>query len=139
MFDQPDEDYVREESKKITPTDIEKVVNRSEELDKQFGAHGPLRRFISDSKMLMSLIKDYRSGAYRNVLYGTVAAAAFSLIYVFNPFDIVPDVLPVIGVVDDASVIAACLLLIEQDLFKYRDWKMNRPSTEIIDADPDAS
>ncbi len=47
----------------------------------------------------------------------------FALIYVFNPFDIVPDVLPIIGAVDDATVIAACLMLIERDLNKYRTWK----------------
>jgi uncharacterized membrane protein YkvA (DUF1232 family) len=58
---------------------------------------------------------------------GTIAAAAFALIYVFNPFDLVPDVLPFIGAVDDASIIAACLMMIERDLIKYRDWKVNQP------------
>jgi uncharacterized membrane protein YkvA (DUF1232 family) len=47
----------------------------------------------------------------------------FALIYVFNPFDLVPDVLPFIGAVEDATVIGACLMLIERDLNKYRLWK----------------
>ena len=80
----------------------------------------------------MALLKDYRKGNYRTALYGTIAAAAFALIYVFNPFDIIPDVLPFVGAIDDASVIAACLMLIERDLVKYRSWKVTQP----IDVDP---
>jgi uncharacterized membrane protein YkvA (DUF1232 family) len=68
-------------------------------------------------------VKDWRTGKYRQALYGTIAAVVFALIYVFNPFDIVPDILPVIGVVDDATVIGALLMLVERDLQKYRGWK----------------
>lgn len=131
MFQKPDEEFVKEGAEKVTSRDIEKVVSRADEIDQQFSARGPLKRFISDGKMLISLLKDYRSGNYRGALFGTIAAAAFALIYVFNPFDIVPDVLPVIGAVDDASVIAACLMLIERDLFKYRDWKTKQPDVMI--------
>jgi len=127
MFKKPDEEFVQDGAEKVTEKDIEKVVDQSEEIKKQFSARGPLKRFIEDSRMLMALLRDYRAGNYRRALRGTIAAAAFALIYVLNPFDIIPDVLPFIGAVDDASVIAACLMLIERDLFKYRDWKINRP------------
>jgi uncharacterized membrane protein YkvA (DUF1232 family) len=131
MLRKPDEEFVKEGAEKVTTRDIEKVVSRADEIDQQFSARGPLKRFIADGKMLIALLKDYRLGNYRNALYGTIAAAAFALIYVFNPFDIVPDVLPVIGAVDDASVIAACLMLIERDLFKYREWKVKQPQVDI--------
>jgi uncharacterized membrane protein YkvA (DUF1232 family) len=131
MLKRPDEEYVKEGAEKVTDKDIEKVVSRADEVDRQFAARGPLKRFISDARMLMALLKDFRAGNYRNALYGTIAAAAFALIYVLNPFDIIPDVLPIIGAVDDASVIAACLMLIERDLFKYRDWKTKQPDIEI--------
>ena len=123
MFKKPDEEFVREGAEEVTTKDIETVVEKSEEIKRKFSARGPLKRFIEDSKLLTALVKDYRAGKYRQALYGTIAAVVFSLIYVFNPFDIVPDVLPIIGVVDDASVIGACLLLIERDLSKYRNWK----------------
>jgi uncharacterized membrane protein YkvA (DUF1232 family) len=131
MLRKPDEEFVKEGAEKVTTRDIEKVVSRADEIDQQFSARGPLKRFVSDGKMLIALLKDWRSGNYRNALYGTIAAAAFALIYVFNPFDIVPDVLPIIGAVDDASVIAACLMLLERDLFKYRDWKAKQPQVGV--------
>lgn len=126
VFKKPDEEFVKEGAEKVTPKDIETVVERSEDINKRFSARGPLKRFIEDGKVLTALVKDWRAGKYRQALYGTIAAAVFALIYVFNPFDIVPDVLPFIGAVDDAAVIGACLMLIERDLRQYRGWKENQ-------------
>ena len=121
------EKYVQAGAEKVTTQDIEKVVEHADEIRQQFQARGPLRRFVEDGKMLIALLKDYRKGTYRTALFGTITAAAFALIYVFNPFDIVPDVLPFVGAIDDAAVIAACLMLIERDLIKYRNWKISQP------------
>ena len=126
VFKKPDEEFVKEGAGKVTPKDIEAVADKSEEIDKRFNARGPLKRFIEDGKVLTALIKDWRAGKYRQAMYGTIAAAAFALIYVINPFDIIPDVLPIIGAVDDAAVIGACLMLIERDLRQYRGWKENQ-------------
>ena len=123
MFRKPDEEFVKEGAEKVTPKDIETVVEKSEEIKQKFSARGPLKRFIVDARLLTALIKDWRTGKYRQALYGTIAAVVFALIYVFNPLDIIPDVLPFIGVVDDATVIGACLMLVERDLQKYRTWK----------------
>jgi uncharacterized membrane protein YkvA (DUF1232 family) len=126
MFKKPDEEFVKEGAQKVTEKDIEKVVTKSEEIEEKFKARGPLKRFIEDYRVLKELIKDYRGGRYRQALYGTVAAAAFALLYVFNPFDLLPDVVPFLGVLDDASVVTACLMLIERDLSKYRNWKVRQ-------------
>ncbi len=117
------EELVKEGSQRVTDKDIEKVVHKSEEIKRKFSLGGPLQRFIEDGQLLISIVKDYWSGAYRQVPYGIIAAIVFTLIYVFNPLDLVPDVLPIIGQVDDAAVVAACLILVEQDLRTYRQWK----------------
>jgi uncharacterized membrane protein YkvA (DUF1232 family) len=121
----PDEEFVKEGSQKVTEKDIEKVVNKSEEIKKRFVGRS-LGRFIEDAQLLIAIVRDYWSGKYRQVPYGAVAAIVFTLIYVFNPLDLVPDVLPIIGEVDDAAVIAACLMLVEQDLSKYKNWKQTQ-------------
>jgi uncharacterized membrane protein YkvA (DUF1232 family) len=126
MFNKSSEEFVKEGAQKVTEKDIEEVATKSEEIEEKFKARGPLKRFIEDYRVLKELIKDYRGGRYRQALYGTIAAAAFALLYVFNPFDLLPDVLPIIGVLDDASVVTACLMLIERDLGKYRNWKVRQ-------------
>ena len=136
MLEKPDEQYIREGAEKITDQDIENVADHADDIRKQFSARGPLKRFIEDGRMLTGLVKDWRSGRYRGALRWTIAAAAFALIYVINPFDIVPDVIPFLGAVDDASVIAACLFLIERDLHTYRDWKIGQAGSKTIDVTP---
>lgn len=126
MIRKPDEEFVKEGAEKVTDKDIEKVADNAEEINQQFSARGPLKRFIEDGRILVALVKDYRSGNYRGAIRWTIAAAAFALIYVLNPFDLIPDMLPFVGAVDDASVIGACLILIERDLHKYRDWKIRQ-------------
>src|SRR6266542_4093044 len=123
MLEKPSEEYVKEGAEKVTQKDIETVAEKSEEIKNKFSAKGPLRRFIEDGRVLTALVRDWRTGKYRQALYGTIAAVVFALFYVFNPFDLVPDFLPFIGAVDDAAIIGACLMLVEQDLNKYRGWK----------------
>jgi len=128
-----DEEFVKEGAKKMTDKDVEKVVNRSEEIKKKFTPYGPLKRFIDDGKLLIAMVKDYWMKIYRQTPYGTIGAIVFTLIYVLNPFDLVPDVLPVIGQVDDASVFAACLMLIQRDLNQYKKWKEGQPQQPLED------
>ena len=131
MTTKADEEFVKEGAEKITDKDIEKVVDKSEDINQKFASRGPLKRFIEDAKLLLAFIKDYRSSKYRQVPYGIIAAAVFALLYVFNPFDLVPDVLPFVGAVDDATVIGACLLMMEQDLNKFRKWKEGQNQNQI--------
>jgi uncharacterized membrane protein YkvA (DUF1232 family) len=53
----------------------------------------------------------------------TAAAITAALLYFINPFDIVPDFIPVIGYLDDAVVVGACLRLIQSDLRAYAEVK----------------
>jgi uncharacterized membrane protein YkvA (DUF1232 family) len=132
MLKKPEEEFIKEGAEKVTPTDIQTVAEKSEEINKRFSSRGPLKRFIEDGKVLTALVKDWRTGKYRQALYGTIAAVVFGLIYVINPLDIVPDVLPILGAVDDATVIGALLLLVERDLQKYRSWKEQQLTTEDV-------
>jgi len=122
----PNQALIEQGSKKISNADVQKVVEKAGDIQKKFAAGGPLGRFIEDGKLLIAIVKDYWSGAYRQLPYGALAAIVFTLIYVFNPLDLVPDVLPVIGEIDDATVVAGCLLFIEQDLQAYKQWKLSQ-------------
>jgi len=126
MLNKPSEEFVKDGAENVTEKDVEKVISRSEELKKKFSAKGPLARFIEDGQLLIAIVKDYWSGAYRQIPYGSIGSIVFTLIYVLNPFDLVPDMLPLIGQVDDVAVLGACLILVEQDLHKYKAWKQEQ-------------
>jgi uncharacterized membrane protein YkvA (DUF1232 family) len=81
------------------------------------------RRIVTDARLAVSLLRDYRNGSYREVPVHTLVALLLSLLYVFNPLDFLPDVLPIIGLVDDALVMTFCLSFVEKDIRSYGEWK----------------
>lgn len=113
---------VRAGSQSVTDKDIEKVVARSEDIKRKFRSTGPLQRLIADGQLLVAMVRDYWARRYRKAPLGAIGAAVFTLLYVFNPLDLMPDVIPLVGQIDDAAVVAACLMLIEHDLQTYRAW-----------------
>ena len=121
-IDSPETEFVKTGASRITEKEIVKVIDKSGEIQKKFYQRGPLSRFVEDGRLFLAFVRDYWAKKYRRVPYGIIAAIVFTLIYVFNPLDLIPDVLPVIGVVDDATVMGACLLLVEQDLLVYKKW-----------------
>lgn len=121
---QINEEFVKEGASKITDRDIESVVDKSKEIEQKFQKGGPLGRFIEVAKLLNSLVKNYRKGKYKKIPWWVISTATFALLYVLNPLDIIPDVIPIIGQLDDIAVIAICLLLIEQQLHDYKEWKL---------------
>ena len=123
MLNKPGEELIKDGARDVTQKDVENVITRSEELKRRFSAKGPLARFVEDGKLLIAVIKDYWAGLYREIPFGVIASMVFTLIYVLNPFDLLPDVLPLIGQLDDMAVMGACLIMVEQDLHKYKDWK----------------
>ena len=126
MLNKPNEGFVKKGAQKVAQNDVEKVIRKSEEIKEKFNTIGPLTRFVEDGQLLIAITKDYWSGAYRQILYGAITSIVFALIYVLNPFDLIPDMLPLIGQVDDVAVMAACLILVEQDLYMYKDWKQGQ-------------
>lgn len=117
---------IEEQAKKVTDEDLKKVVDKADEIEKKFKGNGPLGRFIGDVKIMIQMVRDYFNGSYREAPWWTIAAVVAALLYVLNPFDLIPDPIPVIGYIDDAAVVAACLLMVEQDLHNYKEWKKNQ-------------
>lgn len=120
-------EIITKKAQKVTPQDVEKVLNKSEEIRRQFESEGPLGKFVNDCKLFLALVKDYWHRKYRRIPYWTIAAIVVALLYVLNPLDLIPDFIPGFGQVDDAAVVAACLLLVRKDLHKYKEWKIENP------------
>ncbi|CAM4225085.1 YkvA family protein [Gillisia limnaea] len=119
-----DEEYVSGEITKINDGDVDMAVNSHEAISDKILNSGVLKKYTELGKVMFGMLKDYRKGVYTNVPWFTIAAIAFSFLYILNPFDLIPDFIPGIGYIDDFAVFTFGLKFIESDLHKYLDWKL---------------
>lgn len=118
-----DEEFVKNGGKNVTDEDFEKVHKNSEKIKEKFASKKTLRRFLDDAKLLLGLVADYWKGEYRSIPFWAIGAVVFSLLYILNPLDLIPDYIPVLGQIDDVAVMSVCLYLVEKELKKYQQWK----------------
>lgn len=72
---------------------------------------------------LLRMVRSYIDGRYTALPWRTLIAAVSAIIYFVNPFDLAPDFLPGLGLVDDASVIALTLAMLRRDLDRFVAWE----------------
>ncbi len=125
-----DADYIRAGAAGVTREQAEEVARSGAAVDAKFASR-MLVRFAADARMAVLLVRDYLSGRYVEVPWWAIAAIVFSLIYVLSPIDLIPDFIPVIGLMDDAAVFALCVGLIEKDLQRYAEWRARRRAGEV--------
>ena len=109
-------------NKEYSKDDVHKVLDNEDSILKKMG-NKSMAGFLEDVKMFFSMLKDFFTRKYTDVPVGTIMAIAGSLLYVLSPIDLIPDFLPVIGMVDDAAIIALCLKFVQADLEKYKQFK----------------
>ena len=77
---------------------------------------------LSSIPYLIEMIKSYINGEYKEIPVETLVAVVGAIVYWVSPVDVIPDVIPGVGYVDDALVVAYCLKAIKTDLDDYKKW-----------------
>lgn len=110
---------------------IEKVNQRSKDIESKLPK---LKQVFEQGKIMLSMVKDYWDGGYREIPYWAISAVSLALLYVLNPLDVIPDVVIGVGYLDDATVVAFCLRLVQRELEKYQEWQAAQAkSGKIVD------
>lgn len=87
---------------------------------------GTLRSVWTDLQALLRLLRAWSSRSYTRVPWGTVVLGLAALLYLLNPLDLAPDFIPLVGYVDDATVIAFVIRSIQKELDRFREWEVSR-------------
>lgn len=81
---------------------------------------------------MIEMTGDYIAGNYRDVPTSTMLSIVAALIYALSPIDLIPDVIPVIGYLDDAAVIYFVISAgVGKDLEKYKAWRETRRREQL--------
>lgn len=88
---------------------------------------------------LVRLVRAYVSGEYRDISTSTVISGLAVLLYVLSPIDLIPDFIPVIGFLDDLSLISWFLGKFQGEITKFRDWEQTGARASITNPGPDTA
>ena len=116
-------------SKPASDAEIQDVLSKEgkvRELMKRLGAR------MDDVKLLWSMLVDYKKGRYPNVPWKLIASIVFFFVYLVNPFDVIPDVFPILGLTDDAAVLGLVLAAFTSDIDTYKAWLAANPNPDAI-------
>lgn len=103
-------------------TVLDKSFRKVVDIDNEESAIG---RLVSKVKLFIKMVRAYIEGEYREVPWKSILFITASLVYFANPFDLVPDFLPGIGYLDDATVILWVFKSVEDDVNKYEEYLYN--------------
>ena len=109
------EEYARDKTK--TAYLLEEAVQKAERHKKT------LQGIWHDLQALFRLVRAWVRGEYREMPWRTIVFAIAGVIYFVNPFDLVPDFLPSMGFLDDATVVGFVLKSIKADIDDFLAWE----------------
>lgn len=113
------EEYARDPRKaKVL---LDSAVKKAKNYDRN---RGPLAEVWSYLTALFRLLRAYIRKDYREVAWGSIVLVIVAIIYFVSPVDLIPDILPVIGISDDAAVIAFVVAQIKTDLDNFLAWEI---------------
>jgi uncharacterized membrane protein YkvA (DUF1232 family) len=73
---------------------------------------------------MLRLIRSYSDGTYREIPESTLLVIVAAIVYVVNPLDVIPDALPALGYLDDATVVSLAVLRSRDALDDFMTWEM---------------
>ncbi|MFZ5786784.1 MAG: YkvA family protein [Acidobacteriota bacterium] len=104
---------------RVRPEDEEKVRTGFSQAETKAKQRGAARQLLENVKTLWRMLTD----PDYVIDWQVKAWIIFALGYFISPIDVVPDVVPVLGYVDDAVVVAWVVHQLSDQVVAYRRWK----------------
>ncbi len=86
-------------------------------------AEKSLKGLKRDLDTLVRLSRAWATGKYKDISWSSIVVVIGAVLYFVNPFDALPDFMPLIGFTDDLSVVGFALIRVRQELDKFHEWE----------------
>lgn len=106
------------------PLRIKKLLNDSYERASQQKDIGQIAHDVWESfQILFRLISAAVTGKYHGIPTSTILGGIAVLLYFMSPIDAIPDFIPVIGLLDDAALLAWFMTSIKEEMDRFAAWE----------------
>ncbi len=92
------------------------------------GHWSPLQRQMIKEKFMVlgRMAKAYALGRYRSIPWKTMLILLAAVIYFLNPFDLIPDLIPLAGFTDDFAILLWVYNAMGAEVDKFIEWEQSR-------------
>ena len=106
-------DLLKDDSK------IEPILLKVDEKFQSVPKDGDKLRYIPD---MILLVRSYILKQYTDIAFEHILMILAGLLYFLSPVDVLPDAIPLVGLIDDIAVIAFLITACQEDLDRYMLW-----------------
>jgi uncharacterized membrane protein YkvA (DUF1232 family) len=116
--------HLRRHAAEIAPDDVTTLVRRAAEVRRRLAAEGGEHpAFVRQATRALHVLADHAAGRVPHVPYWTVAVLAAALFYYLDPVDVIPDVVPHVGLDDDALVMELACREGADGIRRWQAWR----------------
>ena len=118
-------DYLKNETAPLSPEKLDEVIKKEKRIKEKLKLLDKIKfpKLFYQLQLSLEMIKDYKNKKYRTIPWRSVGLVILAVLYFLNPFDLMPDLMPVLGYTDDAIAVAAVFKSLQEDLKNYCVWK----------------
>ncbi|NQD70684.1 DUF1232 domain-containing protein [Sphingobacterium shayense] len=99
-------------SKNITGEDLDRADDKVSFLEDR----------AEDFKVLIAMCRDSLAGRY-TINKWSLSIVVGTILYVISPLDAIPDLVPILGWMDDVTIVGYAIKRLSSEITKYKDYK----------------
>lgn len=88
--------------------------------------------FWERARAVPRMLKSVLRGEYKGMSFKTLGLLALGLVYIVSPIDAIPDMIPVVGIVDDTGLALWLLAVLVRSAGDFVTWERGGRPTVLV-------
>jgi uncharacterized membrane protein YkvA (DUF1232 family) len=105
---------------------LKDLLNKAASKLKGLGESSPVKESITQVEITIRMVKAHVNQEYKGISNRTLGMLVLGLLYFVLPLDFIPDFIPVVGYIDDLTVILAIFKSLNRDIEKFLEWEKTK-------------
>lgn len=87
-----------------------------------------LAKVLDSLRTLFRLLKAYAKKEYTIIPWQSLLLIIATIVYFVIPVDVIPDIIPIAGFIDDAALVGWTIRTLKSDIDDFKEWENRQPN-----------